>query len=507
MSATASRSVAKNTVLLTLGVMSGRILALFIQKKMTPILGPDGMGIFALATDLTSIFLVITNFGLGTLMTREVTRNRGNSGAVLWGAMQVRLALGVLGYLGMIAYIAISREAPLTRAAVLVTGLTLFVESGAMACDAVLQGHDKVIHQTTSQFVSAAVYFVLGLWFLDLGWGVMGVIWANLASRVARLLVIAPLMFRNCGPWRWRTASGEGSSVMWMLKLGLPMFLATTFGIISYKVDTVMLSAMVGKAATGIYFLGHRALDVLLIAPNIFATAFFPALARYATQSDSDTVRMGERALRFMVILALPLSLFFTFVSGPIIDWFARGTDDASPVTFAASVHVMRIVVWGLPFVAINHVFNRLLITAGRERAFTIIGLVAMLVNVTLNTLLIPRYTYYGAGVATVISLGVSCIMHAAYLRRTAHRPPMRRSLIGGTLALAVGWFATAALLRLLHPAWFAGWFALPTDRGLPAFLVACLLAGVCYVGAIFGLRVLRRDDLQLLGSLVTRRG
>lgn len=507
MTATASRSVAKNTFLLTLGLMSGRILALFIQKKMTPLLGPSGMGIFALATDLTTILLVVTNFGLGTLMTREVTKDHASSGAILLGALQVRLALGVVCYLGMIIYLQVTGEAHLTRVAVLVTGLTLFVESAAMACDAVLQGFDKVGHQTTSQIVSAITYFALGIWWLNLGWGVMGVIWANFASRVARLLVIAPLMLRSCGPWRTTAPEGHTSSALWMMKLGLPMFMATTLGIISYKIDTVMLNLMVGKAATGIYYLGHRALDMLLIAPNIFATAFFPALARYATKSDVDTVRMGERALRIMVIFALPTSLFFTLVAGPIIDWFARGTNDANPITFAASVHVMRIVVWGLPFVAVSQVFNRLLITAGHERVFTRIGLVAVLVNVGLNTLLIPRYSYLGAGVATVISLAASTVMYVVFLRRTVHRPPLRRSLLGGVASLAVGWFAGVALLRILRPDWSAGWWALPTDRGWTAFLVACGLVAVCYLAAVFGLRVLGREDLQLLRPLLRRQG
>ena len=71
---TATRSVAKNTFLLTFGLCSGRVLALFLTKKMTPILGTEGMGIWFTANDVTAILLTVANFGLGVLLTREITQ-------------------------------------------------------------------------------------------------------------------------------------------------------------------------------------------------------------------------------------------------------------------------------------------------------------------------------------------------------------------------------------------------------------------------------------------------
>ena len=70
----ATRSVAKNTILLTIGLFSGRVLALFLRKKMTPILGTDGLGILVTAISINTIMLTVSRFGLGVLLTREITR-------------------------------------------------------------------------------------------------------------------------------------------------------------------------------------------------------------------------------------------------------------------------------------------------------------------------------------------------------------------------------------------------------------------------------------------------
>ena len=499
----ATRTIAKNTVLLSLGLLAGRVLAFLILKKMTPILGPDGVGIWGLATDLTTILLVIANFGLGTLVTREVARARGMTLPILWAALRVRWAMGAACYLFLIGYVHAMGFAPVARAAVLITGVAVFVEATAMACDAVLQAHDRVEYQTWGQIVSALVYFGLAFWFLEAGHGLMGVIWANLISRVARLAAMVPLMLLRTGPWRWRDEDGADGRARfgwrWMLKLGWPLFLSTTFGILYYKVDTVMLVAFVGEAATGIYVLGHRALDVLMMAPNIFATALFPALARYGAGAAQDAARMGERALRYMLAAVLPLTLFFMLAAGPIIRWIDRAGE------FPDSIPVLQIVIWGLPFQAANTIFNRLLITAGRERVFVRIALTCMLVNVGCNLLLIPRYSYFGAAAATIASLAVSSLMHWRYLARTAYAAPLRRAVLGGAAALLAAWAASGLLARLLFPAWRTDWRVLPLHDGWLPFALASLAALLLYAAAVFLLRVLRADDLRLLASLFRR--
>jgi O-antigen/teichoic acid export membrane protein len=504
-SATATRSVAKNTILLTVGLMLGRALALLVTKKMTPLLGAEGMGIWFFANDITVILLTITNFGLGVLLTREVTRKPDQSWAHLWAALRLRWLLGALGFASLVGYLHLTGEDELVRLAVLVTAAGLFLETTAMACDSVLQAHEKVQYQAAGQVASALVYFGLAWWWLDQGHGLMGVIWANLLSRAARLAVMAPLMFWKTGPWRRPQPEEDAPDLRWMLRLGLPMFLATTFGIISFKVDTVMLSELAGKAATGIYGLGHRALDILLILPNLFATAMFPALARYSQRSDEDTRRLAERGLRFMLLVALPLAWFTSLAARPVIEWFARGNVGADPSEFADSIVVLRLVIWGLVFQSANHVLNRTLVAAGREQKFVTIGLTALVVNVTLNAILIPVHGYYGAGAATVFTLAVSLALHLRFVRRTAYRHPLRRALLGPLAALVVSWAVTAAVLRLAAPHWLAGWFTLETTAGWTPFLGGVLLWAACYAVAVLALGVLGRDDLRLVTQLVRR--
>jgi O-antigen/teichoic acid export membrane protein len=496
----ASRNIAKNTALLTVGVLAGRALGVLVIRKMTPVLGEDGIGVWGAATDLVAILLVMTNFGLGTLLTREITRRTSMTLPLMWSVLKLRWLMGAAAYLFLFFFTRLSGFDDLKTAAFLVTGLAIFFESTAMACDAVLQAHEKVIHQTWGQLVSAVVYYVMAIWALQAGYGLMGIIWANAISRLVRLVVMVPLMLRTTGPWQWHDPAGGPVPTMFdMLRLGLPLFLATTFGILYNKIDTVMLFNMQGDVVSGIYVLGHRALDIMIIVPGLFGTALFPALARYGLQSGSDAARLGERSLRYMMVAILPLTLFLMFVAAPIINWF----DPTGG--FADSILVLMIVIWGLPLQAVCIILGRLLITANRERVFVQIGLVSMLFNVVLNTLLIPRYSYFGASWATIVSMTVSFLMHYYYVRKTELRPPLLRALWGPTLATVAAWLATAFSLGRLAPGWHITWKYLPVNEGWPAFLGSCSVMLVVY-GSVLGLlRIFGGDDLRLLSAL--RRG
>ncbi len=497
----ASRSVAKNTLLLTIGLLSGRALSVILIRKMTPILGTGGMGIWGASIDIAAILQVITNFGLGTLLTREITRARGLTLRLFWNTLKVRWLIAAACYLFLLFYVDISHFDELARRATLVIGLAIFIEGTSMACDAVLQAHEKVQYQSLGQVVSAVVYFALGWWWLDAGHGLMGVIWANLASRLVRLGIMAPLMFRHTGPWSWRDPGGRPAPDMRaMMKLGLPLFLATTFGIIYTKVDTVMLKQMAGDSAAGIYVLGRRALDMMIILPGIFGTALFPAMARYGMRTPGDAIRLGERSLRLMFTLMFPLTMFLTFTAGPIIGWFDPGRQ------FADSVTVLMIVIWGLPLQAANVIFNRLLITADRERVFIFIGLFSMLVNVTLNALTIPRYGYFGAAGATIVSMTVSFLLHVRYLQAAGYRPPCRLALGGPVVAALAAWYTATGLWGLLRPAWGGGWFALPLADGWGPFLVVVGTTGLIYAVGLRIMGVIRPGDLEVLRGLLNRK-
>ena len=494
--------VARNTMYLTIGLFSGRILAIYVWRKMAPLLGTDGMGIANLATDVSTILLIIANYGLGTLITREVARNREMTMPVMWAALKIRLALAAVCFVGLFGYAALAGFGPLERGALYVMGLGVFIEASAMACDAVLQAHDRVISQMWGQIASAVAYFALAWWWLDAGYGIMGVMWANVASRVVRLMVMAPLMFRGTGPWILNPpgrAEVKAAQSRGLLALGWPIFLASTFGVLYYKIDTPLLRSFMDQRAVGIYTSGHRALDFLSYLPGLFATAMFPTLLR-AAKDEGGMERVSERALRYLHLLVMPVTLLFMLAAEPVTMWLVKGETG-----FADSIRVFRVVIWGMPFIAATSVLNRMLYTAGKERSFVVIALVSLTFNLTVNILAIPRYGYMGASAAVVASQAVSTLMHWFYIRRAGLSLPVVRSMLNATAALLATWAAASGLAQLAFPAWGTTWLALPIKAGYGPTFAVIGLAVLFYIPAVWLTRSVTKADWPVLVSLVKR--
>lgn len=499
---TSTRTVARNTLYLTIGLFTGRILSVFVYRKMAHALGAGGYGIATLAIDVSAILLIVANYGLGTLITREVAREHKLTLPVMWAALKIRLALALLCFGGLWIYAAASGFETLQRNALYIMGLGVFLEASAMACDAVLQAHDRVISQMWGQIASAVAYFVLASWWLDKGYGVMGIMWANVVSRAVRLGVMAPLMIAGTGPWVLNPPEREGAKAAYakgLLSLGWPIFLASTFGILYYKIDTPLLRAFRNEEAVGVYTLGHRALDYLAYLPGLFATALFPTLLR-AAKDEGGLERVSERALRYLHLIVMPMTLLFTLAAEPVTMWLAKGETG-----FVDSIVVFRIVVWGMPFLAATNVLNRMLYTAGRERSFIAIALGALGFNLAVNLAVIPKYGYFGASVAVVASQAVSTLLHWIYIRRAGLHLPVARSIFNATAALLLAWGAASGAAQLLAPRWGTSWVALPTHHGWVPALAVIGLCTVLYAPALWITRSVTKADLPVVMSLVKR--
>ncbi|MBK8164893.1 MAG: flippase [bacterium] len=500
---TSTRTVARNTLFLSIGLLTGRILTVFVYQKMAGILGPAGVGIANLAIDVSAILLIVANYGLGTLITREVARDRNLTLPVMWAALKIRLALAAACFGVLYVYAGLSGFGELQRGALYVMGLGIFLEATAMACDAVLQAHDRVISQMWGQIASAIAYFALAWWWLDAGYGVMGIMWANVASRAVRLLIMTPLMFTGTGPWLRNPpgrAESRATSSRGLLVLAWPIFLASTFGILHFKIDTPLVRHFMGSDdAVGIYTQGHRALDYLAYLPGLFATALFPTLIR-AAKDEGGLERVSERALRYLHLLVMPLTLLFALAAEPVTMWLVKGREG-----FGDSVVVFRIVVWGMPFLAATNVLNRMLYTAGRERSFTAIAVITLVFNLATNLVVIPRWGYFGAAWVVVASQAVSTLLHWYFVRRAGLALPVARSLVNATAALALAWLAAAGIGQLAGPAWGATWWALPVRAGWGPTLFVIAVCAVLYLPALWVTRTLTKADLPVLMSLVRR--
>ncbi len=72
-----------------------------------------------------------------------------------------------------------------------------------------------------------------------------------------------------------------------MIREGIPYLLWTIFGIVYYRIDSVMLSFLTPEAVVGWYGASYKFFDVLAFLPGIYSLSILPVLSKMWGKEDA----------------------------------------------------------------------------------------------------------------------------------------------------------------------------------------------------------------------------
>jgi len=182
-----------------------------------------------------------------------------------------------------------------------------------------------------------------------------------------------------------------------MLKKALPFGVATFCMIIYFKVDVLMLSVIKGDGAAGIYTAAYNFLEVLILLPVAFLISLFPVFSVLYKQSETELLTTFNNALKILVTLGIPVIVGMIAISNRIVIIFYGEQ-------FKNSGEPLSILALAIGFIYIGYLFSFLTSSIDRQNIVMIISFAGMVMNIALNFVLIPVWSYSGAAAATSIT-------------------------------------------------------------------------------------------------------
>ena len=190
-----------------------------------------------------------------------------------------------------------------------------------------------------------------------------------------------------------------------------------------------------------------------------------------------DTWHAGVRAL---VLVALPIALTISILSGPLVERFFG---DA----YASSARVLAVVIWICPLVALSLLATGVLRAAGREGPLTAVAGTCALLNVSANLWAISRHGIMGAAVVTVATEALNALALGTVCLRSRLVPVPRFPLVRAAIACAVLALVAVLASSLLVEA-------------------AVLAAVAAYLAVLAATGVAGGDDVRALRAALARR-
>ncbi|HMP39495.1 MAG TPA: flippase [Roseiflexaceae bacterium] len=436
-------------------------------------LGPEGNGAYAFVALIVGLyFLTISNWGLNDLTVREVAAEHSRAPHFFCMTLILRWVIALFlipaGLALVGGYAALGT--PLTPAATMALFLLLlhlFPAAVAAACSASFQAFQRMEVPALVSILTAIVRTLAGVAALvlaaDTDARVVGLAIVALITTTLNALIFFGLqqrmLFRAIFFW-------EGATARWLLRESFPLLLNSLLLAVFFRFDVVILRAVSGDAAVGIYDAAYKLIGMTQIVPPYFVAALFPVLARYAIDDRSAFDRAFRRAIGMLQLLAWPMAVYMMMLARELILIIG------GPQFLPDAALALQVLIWYLPLSYVNGVIQYALIALRRQQAITIAFAIGALVNLGLNMLLIPLYGYMAAAAVTIITEVALLLALGRALRSADAVPPLfsliwrpaLAGLVSGAAALAAytaaGWPAAMATIPLYPAAlWLLGAF------------------------------------------------
>jgi len=394
MEQSATKRIAKNFSWLLVGNTISGLINFFSIVYIARVLGAAAFGLVQFAQAFLLYLVIVVDSGLSTFGTREIAKDRTQAGTISINIFSLRLIIALAAFCLSLFILLIIPISSMLRLLFVVTFLLVFYR--ALSADWVFQGLEKMKYVAVSKLLfSASTFFFIVLFVRNPG-DLINVPLIQLLFGLIIAMVFLVVVFRNFFSFDLKKIDPRSWPQAFLI--AIPLGISTMFMQIYDNLDTIMLGIMDKPSVVGFYNAAYRIFYIFAGVYSIWLATALPVICKRMNEDLAGTKIFLEKFMRLTLLLAVPIAVLVCLSSPLIINIFFGSA-------YSDSIPALRYLIWALIPLAISNTYGGLvLIPAGLFKQFLTLGAVGALTNIILNIMLIPRFSYIGAAVATIIA-------------------------------------------------------------------------------------------------------
>ncbi len=388
--------VRRNTLFLMVSNVGGAGLSFVLAALIGRSLGDYGLGVYAVCMAWVYPSSMLVEFGMGTLMTRDLATNATHADEVLAAVSLERLIAGGLAMLALFIAAPLLSDDPQVITGLRISTPMIMLLPFYSGYTAVFRAREAMgsIPLLNIGMLAAQVIFTVAALLLNTG--IYGVLIANVASSALQVGA-AGIIYRARFADR-QTMIVWGEAVKQILPLARQAWhfaLAALFVALQVRLSAILLDTLATTQSAGTFAAANRFLEAAKMTPNAFFGAVFPALAGLA----ADRVNLRRTFTRVMMGLALfgvGAGIAFTLAADLLIR-LVYGEN------FADARLVLVLLGWSLMFNLLRGGRTLYWYAVGREGMVNAVNGVVIVLQVGVSVWAIPAYGAAGAAAVQII--------------------------------------------------------------------------------------------------------
>ena len=401
------QTVFKNTFWLTTAEIITRLLQIILVIYITRILGATEYGKFSFALSFVSMFVVLSDFGLSDITTRELAKDKKGEEEYS-DILSFKIILSVATLFVMAVGSFLITPDLVIRKVIIILSFFVLISNFFSIIYAFLRARQKMEYEAGAKIIQSLVTFFAVLYALFRFPSIENVSLGYLISNLIVLVIILLIFYFYIQPIKLGFSIEKYKK---FFKYSYSLGLASIFGSVFVNVDSVIMGYLGQNIENGWYGAAGRVINLTVIPSSLILMSFYPVLSKLFKESKEKLQKVWDFYMESMIVLAVPITIGGFILSSKIID-FVYGAG-FSP---AASAFQILIFTTGIGFIYSPYIM--MLVVSDQQKRYLWINLIAALANIVANIILIPLYSFYGASVAKIISTVIIFILGIEYFRR-----------------------------------------------------------------------------------------
>jgi O-antigen/teichoic acid export membrane protein len=387
-------NIAKNTSYFTFALILQKILSFTYFTIIARALGPEDLGKYYLAISLTTMFAIFIDIGLANVLTREVAKSKEKAQDLLGSVLAIKLPLAGVSILLLVIIVNLLGYPELTRTLVYLSVISMVLDSFTLSFFSCMRGFHNLFFESIASVVFQLIVLSFGFIALHLGLSLRWLIGALISASIFHF-AYSSLLIR----FKWKIKLKpiiNRKLISLLIKITIPFALFGILQRVYMYLDTVLLSILAGDKYVGLYQIAFKIVFALQFLPMAFIASLYPAFASYWKNNREQLTVTFERAMKYLIIISLPISTGIIVLADKIILLFKEGYDEA--------ILPLRLIMVSLIFIFLIFPVGSLLNACDRQKVNTAIMGVGLTISVIMNLILIPMYKTVGASITVVVS-------------------------------------------------------------------------------------------------------
>jgi O-antigen/teichoic acid export membrane protein len=394
------RKIAYNAAFTAVAKMIGTLLALVGIGFITRYLGKDGFGDYSTVLAFFFFFGAIGDLGLYTISTREISRPESDEKKILGNVFAMRFVSSFLIVSLSLVLAFFLPYSSAVKTGIVISALAYVFSSGYSVLIGLFQKRLQMDKVAIGEFFGKSIQTGAIVAAVKFNLGFLAIIWTLFVNMIVSFAIVYAWSRRFV---RFRPAFQRGE---WgkFLKESYPVGISAIIVFAYFKLDTILLSVLRTNADVGIYNAAYKVMENVAFFPAMFVGLVMPIMSRYIFSERKKFELVADKTFKVFLALTVPLFVGTVYLAPGIIQIIGGAG-------FSDSIPVLRILAAAMVFIFFGNFFTNVIIAGSLQKKLMGILLGVAIFNVSLNLVLIPRFSYMGAAFVSSFTEGLVVLL------------------------------------------------------------------------------------------------